>query len=311
MIRRLSCLLAAVFGGKIEWRAAVFSLICAVSILPIAQAAETNEDHPRFTVQDPVTLGNANALDVLIYRFSNQVMDSDRTVFDRISGPTAQLGKIRGENRFGGAFYDKLNRDGVGLFSTIGVDSLRIAAVDALPLDMWQNTSLRWLGKLVNGVIGNPEEQHARLTSPSYSAVRSSWENLAGDTGVQWGVRPWNTYPYVYVLAHAGRTDGKPLLTMAGRAGYRFFDAPRIEGRVTFRLPASFRIAGGVGFDPSHAAQQQRGGTEYAITLEKVLRPNSRYDDSVFFVGCRSGIHTSLGSSRRETVALAGLATGW
>ena len=57
------------------------------------------------------------------------------------------------------------------MFGTIGMDSLRIAAVEALPLDMWEDTWLHWLGHLITGAIGNPEEEHAALARGSYSAV--------------------------------------------------------------------------------------------------------------------------------------------
>src|SRR5262249_54665722 len=149
------------------------------------------------------------------------------------AGPSARLAWMRDENRFGAAAYENMNNRGASIFAVMGLDSLRIGAVDALPLDSWQESWLRWAGRLVASAIGNPEEQHSGLVSGSYSAVRSSWESVSKETSLQWGVRPWNTYPYLYLLAHAGRLEGRPLLTLEARAGYRFFDAPRIEGRLT------------------------------------------------------------------------------
>jgi hypothetical protein len=164
---------------------------------------------------------------------------------------------------------------------------------------------------LITGAIGNPEEEHAALARGSYSAVRSSWEGLSKDTHVQWGIRPWRQYPYVYILARAGRMEGRPLLTLEGRAGYRFFDAPRIEARLTTQLPSSFRIAGGAAFDPTRVGENEYGRAEYALTLEKVLAPHSPYSDAIFFLGFRSSVNTSYSTPRRENVVLAGVSTGW
>ena len=44
----------------------------------------------------------------------------------------------------------------------------------------------------------------------------------------------------VYLLAHAGRWDGRPLITFEGRAGYTLMGSTHIEGRLTLPLPASF-----------------------------------------------------------------------
>ena len=169
-----------------------------------------------------------------------------------------------------------MNSRGAGMIAVMGTDSLRIAAVEALPLDSWQNDWANWMGHLIASAIGNPEEQHLGLVSGSYSAVRSSWESASTEARVQWGIRPWNTYPYIYILAHAGRFEGRPLLTLEARAGYRLFDAPRIEARLTTQLPASFRIAGGMAFDPSRIGERERGAPAFAATLEKVLRPTPR-----------------------------------
>src|SRR2546430_16856771 len=128
---------------------------------------------------------------------------------------------MRQETRFGRRAHERINGRAAGMFARIGIDTLRIAAVEALPLDSWQDGWLHWAGHLIAGTIGNPEEQHLGLVSGSYSAVRSSWESASKETHLQWGIRPWNTYPYLYVLAHAGRFEGQPLLTLEARAGYR------------------------------------------------------------------------------------------
>jgi len=311
VVRSWLSLAVAVFGVRIEWWQATFSLFFAVFLPSLIQAGQTNKQMVQFSLQVPVTLENANAIDVLVDRLSHEVVANDRIVFDRISGPSAQLAWIRAENRSGYAAHDGYGSVGRDLFTTIGTDSLRIAAVEALPLDIWQDSWLHWLGHLITGAIGDPEEEHLALVSSSYSAVRSSWEASFKETHIQWGIRPWRSYPYVYVLARAGRIEGQPLLTLEGRAGYKMFDAPRIETRLTVQLPASFRIAGGVAFDPSRVGQTQPGGAEFAVTVEKVLRPHSPYSDAIFFAGFRSGVNTTFSTPRRESAFLAGVFRGW
>src|SRR5207253_605645 len=121
------------------------------------------------------------------------------------------------------------NAAGANLFAKIGLDSLRTAAIEALPLEFWQDHWLGWLGDFINGTIGNPEEEQIRLDSISYSAVRASWESNNKNSGFQWGLRPWSRSPYLYLLAQAGHYDSRPLLAFETRAGYTLFGAPRIE----------------------------------------------------------------------------------
>jgi hypothetical protein len=307
---RLS-LVAAVFGVRIEWGPATLFLLFAAFLPSASDAAETNEKVVQISLEVPVTLQNANALDVLVDRFSREVTSDDRLVFDRLVGPTARLAWMRAENRSAAAAYDNINSQGRAMFAVIGVDSMRIAVVEALPLESWQEGWLRWAGQLIAGAIGNPEEQHLSLVSGSYSAMRSSWESASQETTLQWGIRPWNTYPYVYILTHAGRIEGHPLFTLEARAGYRFFDAPRIEGRLTTQLPASFRIAGGVAFDPSRITERGGGAPAFAATIEKVLRPHTPASAAVLFAGYRSSVNTAFSTPRRENMFLAGLSTGW
>jgi hypothetical protein len=304
-------LVVAVFGLRIGWRQAGFSLFFIVSVIRIAKATQTNEQVLGFALEVPITHENANAMDVLVDRFSRELTTSDRLVFDRFSGPAARLACIRAEDISGYDAHEHINGRGANMLGTIGMDSLRIAAVEALPLDTWEDNWLHWLGHLITGSIGNPEEEHAGLTRGSYSAVRSSWESQSKETRVQWGIRPWRTYPYVYILARAGRIEGLPLLTLEGRAGYRFFDAPRVEARLTTQLPASFRIAAGAAFDPTRVGENEYGRAEYAVTLEKVLGPHSPYSDAILFLGFRSGVNTAYSTPRRESVVLAGISTGW
>jgi hypothetical protein len=246
----------------------------------------------------------------LFPRFFEEVVSSDSMVFDRFAGPSSQLGWERKQNLLGYQAFDRFNAHGANLFATIAMDSLRTAAAAALPLDLWQENWERGLGRFLTGTVGNPEEEHVRLRSISYSAVRSTWERANENAGIQWGVRPWRTSPYLYFLAHAGRLDGQRLLTLEARAGYTLFGSTQIEGRLALQLPGSFRIAGGGAVNPARLGVGDPEATHLSFTLERVL--GSRRDaKGVFFVGFRSGVNRTLSNPRQENLVLAGLSRPW
>ncbi len=110
---------------------------------------------------------------------------SDSIVFDRLSSPSSRLGRERRQNRFGYASLDTFNSDGANTFATMGLDSLRTAAIEVLPFDRWQDSWLGRLAPLIAGTIGNPQEEHIEVTSISYSAIRSSWERENANGGIQ------------------------------------------------------------------------------------------------------------------------------
>ena len=198
------------------------------------------------------------------------------------------------------------------MFATIGLDSLRTAAIAVLPVDWWEEYWERKLANFIVGSIGNPQEEHIEIRSLSYSAVRSSWERANENAGIQWGVRPWRTSPYLYFLAHAGRLDGRRLITFEGRAGYTLFgSATRIEGRLTLQLPASFRIAGSGSFDPGRIGSGDPGATHFAVTLERVIGSGGPNPEGVFYVGFRSGVNGNSSNPRQENLIVAGLSRRW
>jgi len=249
--------------------------------------------------------------EVLVDRFFEEAVASDSTVFDRFTGPASRLAWARRQEAFGYSSIEHFNSDGRRMFSTIAFDSLRTAATAALPLDSWQDHWQGWFGNLITGTLGNPEEEHIQMTSISYSAVRSSWERFNEKGGIQWGLRPWRTNPYIYFLAHAGRLAGLPLVTFEGRGGYSMFGSANIEARVTLQLPASFRIAGAASVDPSRMASRDTTANHFAMTLERVVRSRSFTPDTVFYVGFRSGMNGNLANPRPDNQVLAGLFKRW
>jgi hypothetical protein len=285
-------------------------LCTAASTTEGAPATTTNEA-AIFYVSPGFIEGRAEKSDILVNRFLQEVIASDSVVFDRFTGPASRLDWVRRDEALGYASLARFNREGAHMFATMGLDSLRTAAIDVLPVDLWEDHWKGWFANFISGTIGNPEEEHVLLTSISYSAVRSNWEGANQAVGFQWGFRPWRTDPYIYFLAHAGRMDGRPLITLEGRAGYTMFGSSKIEGRMTLQLPASFRLAAGASFDPARTGYNDPRTSHIGVTLERVVHLASLNSDAVFYVGFRSGADRYSPSPRHEDLAVAGFATSW
>jgi hypothetical protein len=247
-----------------------------------------------------------------VTRFFEEVTSSDGTLFDRFTGPSPRLDWTRQGERLGYGVLNRWNSAGANMFGSIATDSLRTVASDLLPLDRWADF---WQGHLLNFIarsIGNPEEQHIELMSSSYSAVRSSWESANERTGLTWGLRPWGTSPYLYFLAQAGHLDGRSLITLEGRAQYTVLGSTKLEGRLTFQLPASFRLAAGTSIDPccigSHVTDAY---PHIAVTLERAMNGHGLGSEGVFFLGFRSAVTTISSTPHRENSLIAGLSRRW
>ena len=220
------------------------------------------------------------------------------------------MGWIREQDRFGYNSLEDINNDGARLFGRIGLDGLRSAAVAALPLEYWQDHWEGWFGNVLANTIGNPEEEHLQYTSPTYSAVRTSWERSNDDSGVKWGLRPWRTNPYIYILAKAGHYEGRSLITAEGRAGYTMFGTTKLEGRVSLALPSSFQLAAAATTDPSRVNSMNEA-SHFAVTLERLIRSSTLQTPTLFFVGFRSGFRGGQDNNRQENVFIAGFTRGW
>jgi len=304
--------LAWTYCGGLSRRTLTILFFCAAA-LPVGAAAEGQTNEASLYYASPyLVVPGGSENEGTLERILREITTSDDVVFDQLATASSRLDWIRQQDRFGHGSLEKLNREGARLFGRIGLDSLRTVAVGAMPLEAWQDQWEGWFGNFLAGTIGNPEEEHLKFTSVSYSAVRTSWERGNEDAGVQWGIRPWRTRPYVYILAKAGHFDGRSLITAEGRAGYAMLGSSTVEGRVALALPASFQIAGGAAFDPSRM-KSSGGAAHFAVTLERLIGSKGLPPTALFFVGFRSGMGGGLGSdsARRENVLIAGFSRGW
>jgi hypothetical protein len=289
-----------------------FTVSFFAGICGAAMAAEsTNQAVLVYTGRPDYELRSSIRSDQFELRFFQEVVNSDDVVFDRFTGPSARMAWERRLNRLGYAGIARFNRDGAALFTAIAFDSLRTAAIEALPLNDWEDT---WRGKLVNliiGTVGNPLEERVSLTSISYSAVRDTWELSNDKSGIQWGFRPWRTSPYAYVLAHAGRFEGQPLIVFEGRAGYGLMGGSKMQSRLSLQLPAAFRLAAAADFDPARFGSNGNGRPRIGISLERPIRRRNGVTEGVLFVGFRSGSNNTMPEARHENILLAGLSREW
>ncbi len=282
-------------------------------LLPLAASAKDETNQAALAFPPPfLNLEVPHRRDSFVTRFYEEVTSSDSYVFDRFSGPSSRLDWARRQDGYGYRAFDRWNSAGANMFGSIAADSFRTVAMDLLPLDRWADF---WQGHLLNFIansFGNPEEQHIELMSSSYSAVRTSWESANEGPGLKWGLRPWGTSPYFYFLAQAGHLDGRSLITLEGRAQYTVLGSTRLEGRLTFQLPASFRLAAGTAIDPCRIGSHDPDGSPHvAVTLERAIHTAGATPEGVFFIGFRSGLRGNSSNSQQENLLVAGLSKRW
>jgi hypothetical protein len=106
--------------------------------------------------------------------------------------------------------------------------------------------------------------------------------------------------------------DGRSLITLEGRAQYTVLGSTKLEGRLTFQLPASFRLAAGTSIDPccigSHVTDAY---PHIAVTLERAMNGHGLGSEGVFFLGFRSAVTTISSTPHRENSLIAGLSRRW
>jgi len=295
-------------SGGVSRPALAVLILCGFASQVVA--AETTNRADLYFASPYIELHLNTEDDTTLTTLFREMTSSDDVVFDQLGTASSRLGWIREQDRFGYNSLEDLNNDGARLFGRIGLDSLRTAAVASLPLEFWQDHWEGWFGNVLAGTIGNPEEEHLQYTSVTYSAVRSSWERANEGSGVQWGLRPWRTNPYVYVLAKAGHYEGRSLITAEGRAGYTMLGSSKLEARVALALPSSFQLAAAATTDPSRVNSMNEG-SHFAVTLERLVRSSALHPTTLFFVGFRSGYRTGSDNSRQENVFIAGFSRAW
>src|SRR5260221_4953217 len=138
------------FHGKVWAPPAIWVLF--VVALPI-QAATTNQVGLSYEGRS-IGIEASEESNGFTERFFKEVMSNDTMVFDRFTGPSPRLVWERRQNMLGYGNLNRFNLDGAGMFATIALDSMRIAAMEALPFELWQDYCPGRLGGFIAGTVG-------------------------------------------------------------------------------------------------------------------------------------------------------------
>ena len=125
--------------SRYAWGALVVLFLGAIA-LPLSANANTNTNQAAISYPSASTIFEPTVRsEVLGQLFLQEVVASDSIVFDRFTGPASRLSWARRQDSLGYGSLDRWNSDGAKLFTTIGMDSLRTAAIEALPFDLWED----------------------------------------------------------------------------------------------------------------------------------------------------------------------------
>jgi len=139
------------FHGK-EWACPAISVLFVVA-LPL-QAATTNQVGLSYEGRS-ISIEASEESNGFTERFFKEVMSDETIVFDRFTGPSSRLAWERRQNMLGYGNLNRFNLEGAGMFATIASDSLRIAALEALPFELWEDYWAGRLASFIAGTIGN------------------------------------------------------------------------------------------------------------------------------------------------------------
>ena len=143
----------------------------------------------------------------------------------------------------------------------------------------------------VHGIIGNTAEEQRSLVSAIPNASEYSWLKQARADGLyDYGMRPFNSSPYLYGYTRVGHYVGQPFATISGRWYYDLkHNKEHMAIESIFSMPLNYGFQVGTSFDPFNANDSER--TSFSFRLQ-----HFKYD-SVFkswSVGLQQNGHTTL-----------------
>jgi hypothetical protein len=166
----------------------------------------------------------------------------------------------------------------------------REAALD-IPLMLWLDENQGWFATLLQGSIGNVDEEAVQPLNISYQGVEESWWKSVADGGTHYGIRPFRESPYAYV-SH-GITDGEQTILLANlRYYYDRFADHRVE--LALSVPVAYGVALDFGSSYEFGTHDQQ---KLAVKLVKELK---------------GGGVAHLGFEvRQHPMVIAGISFGW
>lgn len=150
------------------------------------------------------------------------------------------------------------------LLKAIGFGS-REAAVE-LPAMYWPEIHENWFADLIQGSVGDIEEEAVSYRNISYNGLAEAWWRNLANAGTQFGIRPLRTSPYAYVSE--GFSDGEHVFLLTN---FRYYYDRLANHR--FELALSVPVAYGVTLDLGSAYEfASHDRQRFSFKLLKELR---------------------------------------
>ena len=286
-------------------------LLWAILTCPLFTVAGTNNPGIKPSVGSPFDLRP-------YYKFVEEgPADPDINLFGAVTETVTKRGQIASLSRFGYAndfdiiraqFEKRYNsleyfhRQGANMFLRIIRDTARIHTTRGLSVDGIANAIILQEGPLLSifdGSVGNIGEERQDAVSV-YSATESQfdylWKNSFQKNGViAYGIRPFNSQPYVYATFGLGHLEGRPVtwnIRLRSDFDNSGLDMLKIEQTVFVHLAKRANIAIGLSLYPTQVSDSDHG-LSASVRFERL-------------VGAKFDKYWSIGASSnsRETVVL-------
>ena len=188
-------------------------------------------------------------------------------------------------------YIEAINAAGQRSFEDAANYGLREAAISYFPVEEYESYAEATGISLLHGIIGNTaEEQRSMISAIPNASEYSWWRQARADGAYDYGLRPFNSSPYLYGHVRVGHYAGQPFATISGRWYYdvkHSSDHMAIES--TFNMPRNYGFQVGTSFDPFKATDSQQ--TSFSFRLQHFE------SDSIiksWSIGLQQNNHTTL-----------------
>ena len=235
-----------------------FTFLCGIAVMVANTTAHAQTNTRSITNMFPAgykfrVLENDSPSKTTLGKFVREMGNPDPFI-NHLGSPTRYNFAISYQQK-GYQYLDDVELAGQRAFEQSATYGLREVAVSYLPIGQYElgaeNIGL-WF---VHGAIGNTAEEQSELVTPIPSASEVSWWNRARqDHLYDFGIRLFNTRPYVYGRLRLGHFENRPFATVSGRWYYdprRNTDEIKIES--VFAMPYDLGLAMGASVDPLRA----------------------------------------------------------
>ena len=208
-------------------------------------------------------------------KFAYRVGTSD-TFANNLSVPSDMSWAWNYQHR-GYDYLDEVNNAGRRSCEDSFNYGLRETAVSYFPVDQYESDIQDFGAHFFHGIIGNTAEEQQTIISATPSASSISWWKQARKNGYDYGLRPFNSSPYLYGRFPLGSYQGQPWAVVSGRWYYTIrHNSEHIEVQTTFAMPYNYSFQIGVSVDPFRI-EAVNGGSSFSLRLQHVVN-NTIFD---------------------------------